>query len=40
MSYFSDEAKTLGVHFEMLASEQDLIFLKEDSQLILMGMIG
>ena len=29
MSYFSDEKKTLRIDFEMLASEQDLIFLKK-----------
>ena len=40
MSYFSEEAGTLGINFEMLASEQDLIFLKENRELILMGMIG
>ena len=40
MSYFSDEVGGLGVNFEMLASEQDLIFLKENRELILMGMIG
>ena len=29
MSYFSDEWGTLGINFEMLASEKDLIFLKK-----------
>ena len=39
MSYFSDEKLILGINFEMLASEQDLIFFKENRELILMGMV-
>ena len=39
MSYFSDEKVILGINFEMLASEQDLIFFKENRELILMGMV-
>ena len=38
MSYFSDESETLGINFEMLASEQDLIIFKENRELILMGV--
>ena len=39
MSYFSDEKLILGINFEMLASEQDLIFFKGNSELLLMGMV-
>ena len=38
MSYFSDEKLILGINFEMLASEQDLIFFKENRELILIGI--
>ena len=30
----------MGINFEMLASEKDLIFFKENRELILMGMVG
>ena len=39
MNYFSDYLQTLGNDFEIAATEFDLIIVKENSELILMGMM-